>query len=224
MTKPGMLLAVMATVVLGLAAALLAHVGHGKTASRHRHPGWGAVGDSITYGAGSSDPGTQAYPAQAGIAGRGVPGQCLVAEECVEEPLLDSFPSELGSLQQDDVEAVVVEIGINDLGLVTDRQYVDAFSQVRAEGAARGVRVVLATITPFGPGHPTTAAQEVQRERVNSWIRSHGAYVDFDAALRQGRHRVRLDPRYDCGDGMHPSDAGYARLAAALDRWIAEDE
>jgi lysophospholipase L1-like esterase len=220
-TKRGLLIGVLAAVLLGLTVPTLAYMGHGRATGRERPFTWGAVGDSITYGVGSSDRATKAYPVQAGIAGRGVAGQCLVALGCSWQPLVETFPSELANLQHtDDVDAVAVEIGVNDLGRVTDQQYVDAYARLKAEGAAQGVRVVLSTITPFGRAHDFSSVQEQQRERINTWIRGQDAYVDYDAALRSG---LRLRSQYDCGDGQHPNDAGYARMAQALDRWIARD-
>ena len=221
MTKRGSVVGVLAILLLGLAVTAFAYIGQGRAAGREAYPAWGAVGDSITYGVGSSDPATRAYPVQAGVTGHGIVGQCLVTSGCKGQPLVETFPRELSLLRQEgDVAAVVVEVGINDLGHVTDQQYLDAYARLRAEGAAQGVSVVLSTITPFGVTHPLPRNKEQQRQRINAWIRSQGAYVDYDAALRSGR---RLDPRYDCGDGMHPSDAGHARMAEALDSWIAED-
>jgi lysophospholipase L1-like esterase len=219
-TTRGSFVSVGAAVLLCLAVATLAYVGRGQAEGRPAYPAWAAVGDSITYGVGSSDPATRAYPVRAGVTGHGISGQCLVTTGCHGRPLVETFPRDLGYLRQHDVHAVVVEIGINDLGHVTDQQYVDAYARLRADGAAQGVRVVLSTITPFGVTHPVPAGQEQQRERVNAWIRSRGAYVDYDAALSNGRG---LDPSYDSGDGMHPDDAGHARMAEALDSWITQD-
>jgi len=183
---------------------------------------WGAVGDSITVGVGSSDPESTSYAADAGIPSRGWVGQCLVLNVCFWQPLVTSFSGELADLQQNrGVTGVVVEIGVNDLGRVTDQQYRHAYAEVVAAGAEQGVRVVLSTITPFGRGHSLTSAREEQRRRVNAWIRSQPDYVDFDAALADGRDQLK--PSYDSGDGMHPSDAGHARMALALRTWINRD-
>jgi hypothetical protein len=218
-TTRGSSIGVLAVVLVGLAVTTLAYLGQGEAAGRPAYPTWGAVGDSITYGVGSSDPATLAYPVQAGVAAHGIVGQCLVTPGCAGQPLVVTFPKELDLLRREgDVAAVVVEVGINDLGHVADRQYLAAYARLRAEGAAQGVRVILSTITPFGVTHPPPRSKEQQRERINSWIRSQRVYVDYDAALRTGQ---RLDPRYDSGDGMHPDDAGHARMAEALDSWIS---
>jgi lysophospholipase L1-like esterase len=220
-TKRGLMLGLLTPVIVALAVLVAVRTGQAVEPGRQRDQTWGAVGDSITSGRGASDPATMSYPAQAGVAGLGLPGQCLVAPACNWRPLVDTFPGELAQLQRTDgVDAVVVEIGINDLGHITDRQFRDAYTRLRTEGASRGVRVVLSTITPYGESNRSSPALEQQRERVNAWIRSQPEYVDYAAAL-EADHRMR--PEYDSGDGLHPGDAGCARMALALRAWISHD-
>lgn len=55
--------------------------------------------------------------------------------------------------------------------------------------------------------------KEKMRQRVNDWIRQSSpvdAVVDFDRALADPQEPVRLKREFDCGDHLHPSDAGYA--------------
>jgi len=40
--------------------------------------------------------------------------------------------------------------------------------------------------------------------------------IDFDAAVRDPSNPRLFLPAYDSGDGLHPSDAGYAAMAAAV--------
>src|SRR5262249_16807851 len=79
----------------------------------------------------------------------------------------------------------------------------------------RGVRMIGATLPP--------ASLPLERERirseVNAWIRSTHAFdgvLDFDAALRDPLQPDRLRRSYDSGDHMHPSDDGYAAMAAVV--------
>jgi lysophospholipase L1-like esterase len=54
---------------------------------------------------------------------------------------------------------------------------------------------------------------------VNAWVRTSGAFdgvIDFDVALRDPARAYRLRPDYDSGDHVHPSDAGYAAMGAAV--------
>ena len=66
---------------------------------------------------------------------------------------------------------------------------------------------------------PTPQAQ-ARRDRINRWIRTSGigeGYVDFDRALRDPSDPTRLAPKYDSGDGLHPSSTGYRRMAQEVD-------
>src|SRR5207248_1561174 len=61
---------------------------------------------------------------------------------------------------------------------------------------------------------------EQQRQAVNQWIRTAGAFdgvVDFDRATADPTEPDRLYPPYDSGDHLHPGDAGYAAMADAID-------
>lgn len=40
--------------------------------------------------------------------------------------------------------------------------------------------------------------------------------IDFEAALRDPAAPDRLDPKYDSGDHLHPSDAGYKAMGDAI--------
>ncbi len=41
--------------------------------------------------------------------------------------------------------------------------------------------------------------------------------IDFDAALRAKDDALMLHPAFDSGDYLHPSEAGFAAMAAAAD-------
>jgi lysophospholipase L1-like esterase len=56
--------------------------------------------------------------------------------------------------------------------------------------------------------------------RVNGWIRTSrtfDAVIDLDAALRDPAQPSRLAPVADGGDHLHPNEAGYHMMAAAID-------
>ena len=84
---------------------------------------------------------------------------------------------------------------------------------------SHGVRVIGGTLTPF-EGWGTYDQQEEQtREAVNHWIRTSHAYdavVDFDAVVRDPADPHRFRPAYDSGDHLHPNDAGYLAMGAAV--------
>ena len=58
------------------------------------------------------------------------------------------------------------------------------------------------------------------RQQLNGWLRTAGlfdAVVDFDAVLRDPRRPQRMRAEFDSGDHLHPGDAGYQAMAAAID-------
>ncbi len=106
---------------------------------------------------------------------------------------------------------------------VSAAQIIAGYQQLIAQVHAKGLKIYGATLTPFKgtifPGY-YTAAGEQKREAVNRWIRTSGAFdavIDFDQAIRDPSDPLRILPRYDSGDHLHPNDAGYAAMADAID-------
>jgi lysophospholipase L1-like esterase len=63
-------------------------------------------------------------------------------------------------------------------------------------------------------------ARETHRVAVNAWIRESGAFdgvADFDAASRDPEMPTQMRAVDDCGDGAHPSEAGYCKMGDAID-------
>ncbi|HEY1606351.1 MAG TPA: SGNH/GDSL hydrolase family protein [Allosphingosinicella sp.] len=129
--------------------------------------------------------------------------------------------------------AILLE-GVNDLGTFTRdapqspaahqalvRHILAAFAQMAARARAHGIRLIGGTIMPFGSSgyyHPD-AATEADRQAINRWIRTPGhfdAVVDFDALMRDPAHPDRLSPKFDSGDGLHPSETGYRAMGEAI--------
>ncbi|MFI6344425.1 SGNH/GDSL hydrolase family protein [Streptomyces sp. NPDC050560] len=138
-------------------------------------------------------------------------------------------PSGLSRFQRDalartGVKTVVVELGVNDV-LHDPRRpsaaaIVAALRTLTREAHAHGVRVVGATLTPFGGHRGADPAAEAVRAQVNAAIRGGGVFdavADFDRALRDPAAPSRLRPAFDSGDHLHPNDSGYAAMANALD-------
>jgi lysophospholipase L1-like esterase len=135
-------------------------------------------------------------------------------------------------LAQPGVRDLILLEGINDIGYSQSRnpltmphtnvsalQIVEGYEQIIALAHAAGVRVFGATLTPFQGARYWTPAGEAKRESVNRWIKTSGAFdgvIDFAAAVADPADPQRLAPEYDSGDHLHPSAAGYAAMAQAV--------
>jgi lysophospholipase L1-like esterase len=130
-------------------------------------------------------------------------------------------------LTQTGAKWVVVLEGINDIGFqnffpdqaVTAAQIIAGHRQLIARAHALGLKIYGATLTPVeGSGYFGTET-EAKRQAVNEWIRTSGEYdavIDFDLVTRDPERPTRFLPIYDSGDHLHPSDAGYAAMAEAV--------
>jgi lysophospholipase L1-like esterase len=132
-------------------------------------------------------------------------------------------------LAQSGARAVILLEGINDIGHnigpvvadpVTPQDLIAAMSNIIRAAHAAGLRIIGGTLLPIAGSKYDNPEAETKRQAVNDWIR-HGrafdATVDFDAALRDPADPAQYLPAYDCGDHLHPSDAGYQAMADATD-------
>ncbi|MEU6763585.1 SGNH/GDSL hydrolase family protein [Streptomyces sp. NPDC046853] len=123
-------------------------------------------------------------------------------------------------LDRSGVKAVVVALGVNDI-LRNPHQnnpdrIVEGLRELTRQAHTRGLRVVGATLMPFGGHRGYEPALENVRQSVNEQIRDgkvFDEFVDFDRALRDPYDPRKLRTQYDSGDHLHPSDEGYRRMA-----------
>ncbi len=135
-------------------------------------------------------------------------------------------------LAQPGVTHIIVMLGTNDLRNrwakpeeeVTGEQMVAGLQQMAIRAHSAGVKIIGATLTPFGNETFMANAWNPTRERhrvtVNEWLRNSGAFdgvADFDAAVRDGDIPTQMATNWDCGDGLHQSDAGYCHMANIID-------
>lgn len=209
------------------------------------------IGDSITDGRGSTTNGNdrwtdvlaerlQRSPAHRhlGVINVGIGGNRL---------LLDgNGPNALARFDRDvlarsGVAYLIVLEGINDLGMLTRdapateqehealvRRMAQAYSEMIARARTHGIKVIGATLMPFDGFeyyHPD-ATNERDRQQVNAWIRSSkqfDAVVDFDKVTADPERPDRLNAKYDSGDHIHPSPAGFRAMGEAIPLELFDD-
>jgi lysophospholipase L1-like esterase len=115
---------------------------------------------------------------------------------------------------------VLVLLGTNDIADNGDAaSFIAGYKQMAAQLHARGLAVIGGTIPPWG-GFDNSAQHEVERQKVNQWIRATrllDGFVDFDQILRDPADPTRMLPAYDSSDHLHPGPAGYEAIGNAID-------
>lgn len=82
-----------------------------------------------------------------------------------------------------------------------------------------GYRVYLGTLLPIEGWRTYEPFRDELRNAVNDWMRTTtlaDGCIDFDKALRDPERPARFLPEYDSGDHLHPSAAGYKRMAEEI--------
>ena len=135
-------------------------------------------------------------------------------------------------LAQPGVTHAIVMLGTNDLRNrwakpeeeVTAELMIAGLQQMATRAQSAGIKLIGATLTPFGNetfmANAWNPTRETHRIAVNSWIRESGTFdgvADFDAALRDPEIPTQMRAADDCGDGLHPSDSGYCKMGDAVD-------
>ncbi|GAA2936315.1 SGNH/GDSL hydrolase family protein [Streptomyces thioluteus] len=199
-----------------------------------------AIGDSITDGVTSTVGADQRWTdhlaarlrtergaPRFGVLNEGISGNRILLSNRGRSPAnnpsaLDRFDRDV--LDRTGVRAVVIELGVNDIlrrpQQLDPRRIVAGLQQLVARAHERGLIAVGSTLTPFGGHLGAVPRQETVRLAVNAEIRAgrvFDAVVDFDRVLRDPADPQRLLPAYDSGDRLHPNDAGYRRMAGAVD-------
>lgn len=202
------------------------------------------LGDSITDGHGATTDGNDRWPdvlarrlqkepalRRFGVLNQGIGGNHLLTDG-LGPSALARFDRDV--LAQAGVQYVMVLEGINDLGGLArtagvsaaehaafTQRVIAAYEQLIARARGHHLRMLGCTLLPYlGSGyyHPGPAS-EADRQAVNAWIRTPGhfdAVVDFDRVVEDPDHPGHLLARFDSGDHLHPSPAGYAAMANAI--------
>jgi lysophospholipase L1-like esterase len=185
------------------------------------------LGDSITDGTNSTPDTNNRYPnhlaqriialhgnSRLGVLNQGISGNRIVTGGT--GPTAQArFDRDV--IAQPGVTHVIVLVGINDSSNTVFQadQIIAGHKQIIERARAAGLKIYGGTLTPAG----STGTREANRQAVNEWIRTSGAYdavIDFDKATLDPSNPTFFLPAYDSGDHLHPNDTGYKAMADAI--------
>jgi lysophospholipase L1-like esterase len=198
-----------------------------------------AFGDSITDGAGSSADLNKRWPnrlaerlmaqpgaVKMGVLNAGIGGNRVLSEGNFNAGVNALARFDRDALSQSGVTHVIVLEGINDISNArqnptpTAEDIIAIHKQMIEKAHTKGVKIYGATLTPNEGCGCFTKEGEAKRQAINQWIRTSKAYdgvIDFDAITHDPAQPGRFLERYDSGDHLHPSDAGYLAMGDGID-------
>ena len=131
----------------------------------------------------------------------------------------------------DGADAVLIQQGINDIihpvgedvniyrpmsDLPTVDELIEGFKDYIKSARKMGLKVYAGTLIPMGGWRTDAPFRQEMRNAFNDFIRTTDLIdgcVDFDKALEDPLRPNYFLPEYDSGDHLHPSKAGYKRMA-----------
>ena len=198
-----------------------------------------ALGDSITDGNGSTTDAYGRWPdllakrlidanIQMGVVNVGIPGNRVIGDR----PNSASNLFDRDVLAQTGVAYVIFTEGINDLrnaGAPPVEELIMGHRQIIERAHAQGLTIFGGTILPLERdeegGNGFNPTSEAARLALNQWIRTSGAYdgvIDFELVMRDPARVSKLMEALQAGDWLHPNDAGYQKMAGAIDLSLFE--
>lgn len=131
----------------------------------------------------------------------------------------------------DGADTVIIQHGINDIihpvgkevnpfrpmsDMPTLDELIECMKFYIEKSRAYGYKVYVGTLLPIEGWRTYAPFREEIRHAFNEWIRTTDLIdgcIDFDKAVRDPERPTRFLPEYDSGDHLHPSKAGYKKMA-----------
>lgn len=138
----------------------------------------------------------------------------------------------------DGADTVIIQQGINDIihpvgvevnpfrpmsDLPTVEELIEGYKWYIEQARAFGYRVLGGTLLPIEGWRTYAPFRDEIKDAFNDWIRTTDlldGYIDYDVALRNPDRPQAFLPEYDSGDHLHPSAAGYKRMAEETYKYI----
>ena len=134
----------------------------------------------------------------------------------------------------DGADVVIIQQGINDIihpvgrrsnafrpmsDLPRVEELIEGLKGYIAKARSYGYKVYVGTLLPMGGWRTDAPFRQGMRHAYNEFIRTTDLIdgcIDFDRALRDPENPDYFLPKYDSGDHLHPSKAGYERMAMEI--------
>jgi lysophospholipase L1-like esterase len=197
-----------------------------------------AFGDSITDGYQSTVGANRRWPdrlaerlaaaggGRAAVVNAGIGGNRVLSDGAIAffgQSALTRFDRDVLSVPG--ATHVIVLEGVNDLGASrtappSAEALIAGYRQLIARAHAHSLKIIGATILPYGGAGYFTDPGEAVRQTANRWIRTgheFDATIDLDAAIRDPARPERMRAELQSGDWLHPNDAGYRVMGDAVD-------
>ncbi len=131
----------------------------------------------------------------------------------------------------DGADTVIIQHGINDIihpvgtevnpfrpmtDMPTAEELIECLEYYIDRGHSYGYKVYVGTLLPIEGWRTYAPFREEVRSAFNDWIRNTDTIegcIDFDKALRDPDRPTKFLPKFDSGDHLHPSKAGYKQMA-----------
>ena len=138
----------------------------------------------------------------------------------------------------DGADTVIIQQGINDIihpvgsekniwrpmsDLPTAEDLIEGLKAYIAQARQLGYKVYVGTLLPMGGWRTDAPFRQEIRHAYNNFIRTTDLIdgcIDFDKALEDPNKPDYFLPEYDSGDHLHPSPAGYQRMAMEIPKHL----